>query len=665
MGRYMNPRIPDFSSKKPFFEGNYNEQLWKYMTTLWEDPADYKVMMARRMLNLNDALMQEWDAKRNEQYLTDGIMSNTAFLLSARTIADRYAYRKRFPRILICDDIMLHGRGIIKLINNFMRIVSRRLAESSLQVDERQLEEDLYNSIGIYVFARNKEEGLLIDGNKYHLYSSEILPTNHLRELSLQISDYLQNCGTPNTSYVLSVKLTRNLVRKLLIAGTDIYSQPFQYQGRKQSVYFRERSSRILETMRLSFPNDDPGHGGVLTSLTVFGDIPGDAFDFLCISAAQFMEQNVRYSQIAAYLKMEDPELDKPRAQLLSFLYSILSLAEFCRQYLDADGTELYRILVSGDFNKIISNFDKGDVFHYEILSLFRAVCMDDSTALVLWDFLDRAALDLIPGQKKKERPVGGNNRFRYIGGPAIGERHKIYEDAEDIFYEVGMDAEYDAYRYYRTGTPFNVDRAGFDLLSFRKYMYIMQENKNTWKHSVGCMFGLMDSGLVSLNMETTVGKDRNTVRTVLKAGELATYVLPRRFSVFIPALDMVESNYKKVGKYARDVIGNFVDYLKDYCYESGGHSDPRDEELLRSFRKKKALVLYIYSAGQRFHDWNIDLKNERKYMANRLTAEEDAFTFEEELVRKNHYARLARQFVNQHALVNDRGRRSQLSTTE
>lgn len=664
MGRFMNPSIPDFSSKKPFFEGNYNEQLWKYMTTLWKDPAEYKVMMARRMLNLNDALMQEWGAKENEQYLTDGIMSNTAFLLSAKAIADRYAYKKRFPRILICDDIMLHGRGIIKLVNNFMRIVSRRLTESSIQVNERQLEEDLYNSIGIYIFARNKDEGLLIDENRYHLYSSAILPTNHLRELSLQISDYLQYRGTPNTSYVLSVNLTQDLGQKLLTAGTDVYSQPFQYQGRKQAVYFRERSLRILETIRLYDSNGNPGYGSVLTSLTIFGDIFEDAFDSLCISVAQFMEQNVRYSQISAYLKMEDPELDKPRAQLLSFLYSILSLAEFCRQYLNADGNELYRILVSGDFNKIISNFDRGDAFRYEILSFFRVVCVDESTTSILWDFLNNAALDLIPGKKKTERSVG-NYGFRYIGGPVFGGRSKLYEDAEDIFYEVGMDAEYDAHRYYRTGIPFDVDRAGFDLLSFRQYMHIMQENKNTWKHSVGCMFGLMDSGLISLNMETMVGKDRNTVRTVLKAGELATYVLPRRFAVFIPALDIVESNYKKVGRYVRDVIGTFVDYLKDYCYEGGGHLDPRDVKLLRTFRKKKALVLYIYSAGQRFHDWNIDLKNERKYMANQLTAEEGTFTFEEELVRKNHYARLARQFVNQHALVNDRGRHRQLSTTE
>ena len=642
----------DRSYNRPFREGNYNEQLWKYMKTLWEDPADYKVLMARRMLNLNDALMQEWDVKGDEQYLTDRIMSNTAFLLSAKTIADRYSFRKKFPRILICDDIMLHGRGVLKLIDNFIKIVSRRLNENSIQVDEKQLKENLYRSISIYIFARNSDEGLLIDENRYSLYSAKILPINDLRKLSLQISDYLQRRGTPNTSYVLSVRITREQIRRLLSEGASENAQSFQYQGRKQMIYFRDRSPRILETVRLYFPDIESEYGGVLTSLAVFGDISGDVFDTLCLSMAHFMEQNVRYSQIATYLRMKDPELIKPRAQLLSFLYSILSITDFCRQYLDAEGNDLYRILVSGDFNKIISNFDKGDAFRYEILSFFRAVCMDRSTAAVLWDYLEYAAQDLVFNQRIS--PTYRSGLFRCISGPATDDRLKAYEDAEDIFYEVGMDAEYDAYRYYRTGTPFDADRSGFDLMTFRQYMQIMQRNKNTWEHSVGCTFGLMDSGLISLNMETTVESVRKTVRTVLKAGELSTYVLPRRFSIFIPALAVVESQYKKVGRYVRDVIGSFVDYLQDNYYTSGGQTDPRDIQLLKTLEKKKVLLLYIYSAGQSFRDWDIELKNERMYRTDRSAIQEEAFTLEEEMVRKNHYSRLARQFINQYAHANN-----------
>ena len=140
---------PNFFSKRPFLDSNYNEKLWVYMDNLWGDPAEYKIIIARRMLNLNYALMQEWGANGNEQYLTDGIMSNTAFLLSAKAIADRYAYRKQFPRILICDDIMLHGRGIVILLDKFKSIVKARLSEINVEVSDRQLEADLYRSVFI------------------------------------------------------------------------------------------------------------------------------------------------------------------------------------------------------------------------------------------------------------------------------------------------------------------------------------------------------------------------------------------------------------------------------------------------------------------------------------------------------------------------------------
>ena len=630
-----------------FREENDNRRLREHMHILWKDPAEYKVFMTERMMNLNDALMREWDVKENGQYLTDRIMSDTAFLLSARTVADRYAYKKCFPRILICDDIILHGRNIIRLLNNFLRIISRHLAKSSLRVDERRLKEDLYHSIGICIFAGNKDRDLLIDENRFRLYLSVILPTGRLRELSLQISDYLRNRGIPNTSCVLSVNLTQDSVQKILTAGKDMHPQPFRYQGRKQDLFFRARSSRILETVRLNSPNGNFGYSGVLTGLTLFGDIPGDAFDALCISVAQFMEQNVRYSQISAYLRMEDPELDASRARLLSFLYSVLSLAEFCRQYLNTDRNELYKILVSGDFDKIISNFDKGTTFRYEIFSLFRAVCIDASTASVLWDFLNCAASDLIPGQEKTARFAGDGCGFRYIEGPAVGERRKLYENAEDIFYEIGMDSEYDAHRYSRTGIPFDADRAGFDTLSFRQYMRIMQQKKNTPEHSIGCVFGLIDSGSVSFNIEAMAGRDRNTVRTVLKAGNLATYLLPQRFAVFIPALDIVENSCQETGKYARDVVSAFADYLKDYCYKNGSHQDSEDEKLLESFQKKKALLLYMYAAGQRFHDWNIDFKNERTHRTDRPATEKDGFTVEEETARKNHYSRVAERFLD------------------
>ena len=648
MEKIIKSFTPDVSSGGPFQEEYFNEKLWMYIKNLWEDPAKYKILMARRMLNLNDVLMRGWDSSEKEQYLTDGIMSNTAFLLAANAIADQYAQKKCFPRILICDDIMLHGRGIINLLEKFRRIVMSRLAEKQVEINEKQLKWDLNRAVSIYVFARNRDEGLLIDEKVYRIYAVQILPMNRLRELSLQISDYLFSCGVANTSYVISVKLSGHQVGEIVSVKNAEPIGGFRYKGRYQNVFFRERSANILETMRIHYPNGNPKLGGVLTSLPIFGDVSGQSFERLCRITASYMEQNVQYSQIAKYLRQERVELIKPKAQLISFLYSILSIADFCRQKLYVERGELFKILVSGDFNKIITNFDNGDVFQYEILNLFKDVCATKLSGNIMWEFLEQiegdAGID-----RKKQLNLCNRKEFRSINGPDKSRRREKYEDVEDIFYEVGMDAEYDAFRYIWMKKPFDVNRPGFDLLSFRQYMHLMK--CNNIEHSIGCLFGLMDSGLISMNLEADNKENLHRVCTVLKAGEMATYVLPRRFYVFIPALALVESWYSEEGSFIRYIISDFIDFLQNYCYTQGGSIDLRDRSLLEALMNKKPLLLYLYSAGQKFQDWDIDLRNERKYEERRVVKDEDELTYEEERVRKSHYLLVAREFVKQYIM--------------
>ena len=38
-----------------FQDKYYNEELLMFLDNIWQNPAEYKVMMARRMLNLNYA----------------------------------------------------------------------------------------------------------------------------------------------------------------------------------------------------------------------------------------------------------------------------------------------------------------------------------------------------------------------------------------------------------------------------------------------------------------------------------------------------------------------------------------------------------------------------------------------------------------------------------
>lgn len=632
-----------------FQEKYYNEDLLRFLDNIWENPAEYKVMMARRMLNLNYALMHEMDMGRDNRFLTSGIMSNTAFLLSAPVIADRYAYKKEFPRIVVCDDIMLHGRGVINLIDKFKKIVTSCLKDKHVEISSGQLEKDLYKALSIQIFARSEDEKLLFNKDKYLLYAAHILPVTRLRSMSAQISGFLQNSGVANTSYVLSAELPRYLVRLLdKDEGADL-SWNFRYKEKSLRLFLRDRSSRIIETIRLSYADCGTKRKYVLTSLPLFGDLSEPSFNVLCSLVADYMEQNVRYSQVAFYLRREEKELAKEKTQLLSFLYSILSMTEFCKLNLHIEGKELYRTLVSGDFNKIISNFDTGEVFRYEILSLFRDCCMHRTPGSELWDYLDYFAQDLL-WEKEREVYSNKNSKFTAVNSLIDTDRTAAYENFENIIYEVGLDAEYGAYRYIRTNTEYDPAKPGFDVISFKQYMYIMNRKDSDIGKSIGCLFCLMDCGLVSMNSETIGEENGQKVRTVLKAGEMATYILPERFMILIPALAYVERHFMKSARNIREVMGTFIDYVQNYCYRQDRSAKDSDRDVLEALKRNKSLLLYMYSGGQTFQDWDMDFGYERKNSNGQYLLNEKRLTYNELMDRRRYYLEIARKFVNEYA---------------
>ena len=639
----MNLSLYDEAIVRKYFTASESEKLQMFLEGLWESDADFKVLIARRMFNMNSALMNICEVENDEQYLTESIMSNTAFLLSANKIADQYLFRKRFPRIVIYDDIMLHGRGIMKLLYTFEELVYARIGKNNNSPDRVRLRKDLADAVSIHVFAQNAEN-ILVD-SQFSVYSQQIINMTGLRDMSQRISGFLQSCGIANTSYVLSAKIPPYLMRTLNAGTTNIASCAFRYRGKYQLLYIRKRSARIQETIRINFPNEGSFQSGILTSLPIFGDIERARFEVLCKNVAEYMESGVRFSQIADCLRQKEFGLIKPRAQLLTMLFSILSLSDFCRQNMYVDRRELYRILVDGDFDKVISNFDRGEIFRYEILRFFKEICTGNEDGAMLWRFLDEAA-----GSLRGEKETPFNDCFSIVPGPKGLEREDQYAQAEDIFYEIGMDSEYDAYHHIRLKKDFNPRRDGFDQITISQYLRIMSRQGFSNRNSIGCILGLMDSGLMSLNIEM----NRNgapVVRNVLKAGEMATYALPRRFSVFIPALAIIEKRYEKQFANIRDIVGSFIEYLQDHCYSQNGYVLGWDVRQLSELRKKKWLLLYTYSTGHRMQDWDIKLRNWSEYKIpwNMIGATDDEpgqMTYEEEQARKNHYAICAREYI-------------------
>ncbi len=624
------------------FRGKRYDQIKEFMVNIWKSKAKYKIFMARRAFNLNYAFMEACGVQKDDSYQVDNIISNTAFLLCAEELADYYRRMGEFPRILIADDLLFHGRGIIKLLDNFASLVVEFLGGSDAKVEKSIVHEELFSAINIYVFAQNRE-GVLLDCH-YALKAERYIAMNELRGLSQQISSALQKCGIANTSYVLSAVLPAYRSKDLKDDVDSSGKLYFQYRGYSQPYYYKY-SDKMLKTIRTSVPVNSRRLDKMFTSLVIFGDIPLNGFNDLCEDIAEQFETIVPSSRIAEILRYHSDMLVRPKAQLLAFLLSIESFADFCREKMYMEGVELYNVFLRSDFKKIITNFDKLSALRFEVMELFENICYGGADGCTIASKMVDYVQD-IRGMEEYKQESHASFKTGYVEDAE--ENSSLCDTAEDIFYEVGINAECDASNYVRKRKAFKPTPHGSDVIRLNQYLSIMNRKTDSVK-SIGCVFELMDSGLLSMNLE----RNQGSIQCVLKSGELAMYVLPRRFSVFVHALAIVERTAQKRAEDIKIAISRFIDYLQDYCYEDGRNAEDKDRALLAKLKESKGILLYTYVSGQFFQDWDTELLTEGDRIAS-IVGQYGGYRpgkyqteLWDEIQRKNHYAFCAKMFIH------------------
>lgn len=593
-----------------FTEAEY-DLLARFFQDVWLSDAAYKVFMARRAFNLNYAFMDVMSAQYGAEYKTEGIISNTALLLCAEEIAEYYRMTESFPKIILVDDLLIHGRGIMKLMDNLECLVADFLRDvQGCNVSRQSIHSKLVGAVSIYVYGQNTD-GVLLD-KQFSLKCVTRLPAGELKGLSQRISRALQRCGVANTSYVLSGELPWDFFRQEYDRGFD-RGVLFPYRGNTLRYYYRNSGSGIMETIRFYRAGDGCFPRGIVTSLAVFGDIPYQrddphcAFNDLCRSVAGEIRQIIPYSRIAGILSYEEECLVRSRAQMLAYLLSIFGYCRFYQEKVSDNPQTIYKALLQSDYQKIASNFDRPKKLQLEMVQLFNYVSQGGPLCARMYEQLERCAGGL--GRGLQGSPDSCQVASKWRPG-STGETHlsveTLHEIAEDVFYEVGMNAECDANQCIQQQSKFDTSRPGSDFIRLEQYLAIMERRGFDVSSSMGCALNLMDSGLLAMNLD--LDASRGAVQCILKAGELSTFVLPRRFSVFVPALSIVERGCAKIESSRRVAVSRFIDYLQGHCYQQDGADCPEDTALLKKLRRSKVSLLYMYVAGQSFQDWDVNL---------------------------------------------------------
>ncbi len=90
---------------------------------------DYRAFVTRRCFNLNEYFCHEgYYSKKKAKTLDekrDSFMSQNALLTYAPEIAEFYMKNKRFPKILVVDEVVFYGRETNSFLNRFEAAVRR------------------------------------------------------------------------------------------------------------------------------------------------------------------------------------------------------------------------------------------------------------------------------------------------------------------------------------------------------------------------------------------------------------------------------------------------------------------------------------------------------------------------------------------------------------
>lgn len=607
---------------------NY-EALYRFYQRIWKEPHDFIVMNARRCFNLNYIFLKVYEAEGGIAANTCRIISNNALLLYAKKFADSYARTRRFPSTLIVDDLVLHGRGLANLLSEFEELIVSELPgpPEEMSRDERYyIRRDLASAVDICAFAANRQPLLLEDIYLQKFWCSQRLYTKEIRLLSQQISSFLQRADVPNTSYVLSCQLQ----------GPPVPSgkwtrQSWSYRGIRQEMYFRCRSRteeiRLLPTIRYRVdPGQEAGSPIWLTSLTLFGELTMSDLSEICGRMRAGLDQDA-FPRLYHILQQEHPLLQKQRAQLISFILSADRLKHFL-----VDAVPGYVFVDRDtDIEKVAQNFGKTADILTELQKLVNGPVLNALDA-VLWDMLRSLAAPLF------HEPMVERDAADVMGIYERLSREAVNARVEDIFYDLGMSSERSAYRIL-TSSRYPADRCAPGEISLEDLLLWPDPDMGFWYprylrfappiRKLSSMLAMMDNGLMAMHIGYRKGRDGGTVQCFLKAGELATFSIPRRLYLFIPALALVERDCWRVNMDPPSAVKRFIDTLPDAdmaALEADGEKEQRALLFLKTHGHD--LVDLLYDCGQTFNGWDIDLVTSDDWMEESRDTDYLSFIF-------------------------------------
>lgn len=523
--------------------------LLRFFRNIWKEAErnKYCVFLARRCYNLHELFFSVYGRKIYP--LRTKAITENAIILKGKELALFYYEYGKFPRMLIVDDILIHGRSLTGFLYRLEKKIRRELI--LLGADQSQLDKlyiSLMSSISIRVYLESNEIILLNENYRGRLKSVERVDRKAWHSFSQGVSHILDISDVANTSFVLSTEGTLEWGDEF--PNKDWTRFAWNLRRKKNTFYYHSLPTGdlgyIVFSVHIREPRTQAGTRWIpflFTGEPRVHDVAGEL--------SYLMEEMIdrHYTKQFQEIFHQD-ELAIQQLQLVQLILSVVVFYKFCKDNIDLTSSEISRMGNMFDIDKISRNFSTNTKFSKAIKHLFKEKEFVETCYEMLpyWFYGLRAQED------------------RILFNPVCSAEDELHLNriTEEKMYQEGLKSEQFAFLIGNDRRAYSPIFDDFSSPTVADFV-----NQNVFQefpmyYCLSSLLMLSDSGVTSIKPH---GHQGFTEFQVLRAGEQALFCKPRQLALYMPSLILIESVYHSFGNdWVIRQVEEFQDFIKD-CY--------------------------------------------------------------------------------------------------
>lgn len=492
-------------------------------------------------------------------------------LLSRCTEFSRNVIDGYMPRILIVDEVIIQGASLNELLSKFENKIVSLVKDSETNessMDEDKIRNIILNSISIRVFAQSSAIMFLNPKYQFKFSKMKILNNKNYYDFSNRVSILIKELKLINATFIMGG--TKEKEKDFYINDKfkryDVVSKDLV-----EHIYFyKETISKYIATVRII---EHTNWDNTILPFIFLPKLNEISYARLVQEIKQRWWPDEWLGGIKANTKVE--------FEMVSMFLSMSLLKIFdSKLFSKKDSLDDFKIAINYGFNKFEENSNclnllkSGECLFnkIELFSLLDEVCQESESFL---------PCNLI-----------------FNSEDIINEESVILKTIEEIIYYQKIDQMSEYPKEFEEITLKNNPNKISRDISLQSFIRDCHENTLSISNGTCCIemicwiLKLLDSGIITLKADID-----NYCQTI-RAGELSTFILPKRYYILMSTFSYIKNKYGYDDNILKTQISSLI---QDLRFENTDLFENLENDLFRFFKA-------LDRSGQNIDDWNFNL---------------------------------------------------------